>query len=292
MLTTIIELLKGDSKIVITSRKTAIFNSDEFLNSIYDSTNRFSLARFEIKEPTIANWLDKDKIEVITKASFPIEQIANPVLLSYLRNIPIEKLKGYIEISDDGALIDKYLEYLLKREIQRQNLKLTDDTQMRIFRKLMRFMSEFNITAESKETIKELIKDYNLKILQESLKLYQAEERPSIEDLVDTLSNHVFLDRKPNGSVGFVNDFIFGNLVGENLIYNKFQEHYKEKFTEVIPQDFALKSIDSFKIQSKDKKKSLWSIYSESSFKYDVSFYFELDYSLLKKFDRIYKNLF
>ena len=53
MLTTIIELLKGDAKIIITSRKTAIFNSDEFLNSIYDSKNEFSLARFEIKEPKI-----------------------------------------------------------------------------------------------------------------------------------------------------------------------------------------------------------------------------------------------
>ncbi len=290
MLTTIIDLLKGQAKIVITSRKTAIFNSDEFLNTIYESQNNFSLARFEIKEPTIENWLNNDKIEVIKNASFPLEQIANPVLLSYLRNISIEKLSEYV-VNSDGTLINKYFDYLLQREQLRQNLKLNNESQLRIFRKLNRFMSEFNITAESKETIKELIKDYNLKSLQESLKEYIAEERPTIEDLVDTLSNHVFLDRKNNGDVGFVNDYIFGNFIGENLILEKFQKHYKN-FTEVIPQDFALKSLESFKIQNDHNKKLLWTIYNENDFKYDTNFYFELDYSLVKEFNRKYYNLF
>ncbi|MDY0989152.1 NACHT domain-containing protein [Flavobacterium sp. CFBP9031] len=290
MLTTIIDLLKGQAKIIITSRKTAIFNSDEFLNAIFESQNEFSLARFEIKEPTIENWLDNNKIELIENSSFPLEQIANPVLLSYLRNISIEKLSEYV-LNSDGALINKYFDYLLKREQVRQNLKLSNESQLRIFRKLNRFMSEFNITAESKDTIKDFIKEYNLKILQDSLRDYIAEERPTIEDLVDTLSNHVFLDRKNNGNVGFVNDYIFGNFIGENLIYKKFQEHYKN-FTEVIPQDFALKSIESFKIQNHDNKILLWEIYNENDFKFDMNFYFELDYNLIKKFSRCYTNLF
>jgi len=290
MLTTIVELLKGQAKIIITSRKTAIFNSDEFLNAIYETKNEFSLARFEIKEPTIENWLNKDKIEVIQNASFPLEQIANPVLLSYLRNIPIEKLSEYV-VKSDGTLINKYFDYLLQREQVRQNLKLNNEAQLRIFRKLNRFMSEFNITAEAKDIIKDLIKEYNLKLLQESLKEYLAEERPTIEDLVDTLSNHVFLDRKNTGNVGFVNDFIFGNLIGENLILNKFQQHYKN-FTEIIPQDFALKSIESFKIQNETNKEMLWLIYNDNDFPYDISFYFELDYSLAKKLKRKYNNLF
>src|SRR5690606_11087846 len=146
-------------------------NSDEFLNSIYDSANNFSLARFEIKEPTIANWLDKERIEIINNANFPIDQIANPVLLSYLRNISLEVLNSYVYETNDGALIDKYLDYLLKREQQRQNLKLNNEDQLRIFRKLVRFMTEYNITAESKETIKDFIRDYNQKLLQNSLKL-------------------------------------------------------------------------------------------------------------------------
>ncbi len=291
MLTTIIELLKGDAKIIITSRKTAIFNSDEFLNSIYDSNNDFSLARFEIKEPKIENWLDNDRIEVINNAKFPVAQIANPVLLSYLRNISLDFLKSYVHETNDGALIDKYLDYLLKREQQRQNLKLDNEDQLSIFRKLVRFMTEYNITAESKETIKDFIKEYNQKILQSSLKLYIAEEKPSIEDLVETLSNHVFLDRKPNGDVGIINDFIFGHLIGENLILEKYQEHY-ENYEKIIPQDFATKSIDSFKIQSKNKKETLWSIFNDDDFDYDIGFYFDLDYTFSKQPSRIYKNLF
>ncbi|HDZ04988.1 hypothetical protein LCGC14_0080490 [marine sediment metagenome] len=291
MLTTIIELLKGDAKIIITSRKTAIFNSDEFLNSIYDSNNDFSLARFEIKEPKIENWLDNDRIEVINNAKFPVAQVANPVLLSYLRNISIDVLKNYVNETNDGALIDKYLDYLLKREQQRQNLKLDNEDQLRIFRKLVRFMTEYNITAESKDTIKDFIKDYNQKLLQNSLKQYIAEEKPSIEDLIETLSNHVFLDRKPNGDVGIINDFIFGYLIGENLILEKYQEHY-ENFEKIIPQDFATKAMESFKIQSKRKKENLWGIFNDEEFNYDIGFYFDLDYTFSKQPNREYKNLF
>ncbi|WP_417884559.1 NACHT domain-containing protein [Zunongwangia sp.] len=291
MLTTIIELLKGDAKIIITSRKTAIFNSDEFLNSIYDSKNEFSLARFEIKEPKIENWLDSDRIEVITKGNFPVSQIANPVLLAYLRNIDFDTLKEYVDNKNDVTLIDKYFDYLLKREQQRQNLKLNSEEQLKIFRKLVRFMSEFNITAESKETIKDFIKDYNQKLIQDSLKLYIAEEKPSIEDLIETLSNHVFLDRKPNGDVGIVNDFILGHLVGENLIYEKYQEHY-DNFVEIIPQDFAIKSVDSFKIQNKENKEALWQIYNVEDFNYEVTFYFDLDYNFGKQPGRKYENLY
>lgn len=290
MLATIVDLLKDDAKIIITSRKTALFNSNEFFNTVYDSIQDFSLARFEIKEPTVENWLNPDRLEIIEKNNFPINQIANPVLLSYLRNISLNKLNNYISLGD-GALIDKYFEYLLKREQVRQNLKLDNQTQFRIFRKLNRLMSEFNITAESKDTIKEFIKEYNLNILQDSLKEYSSEERPTIEDLVDTLSNHVLLDRKANGNVGFVNDFVFGFLIGENLILNKFQEHY-QLFTKVVPQDFAIKSIDSFKIQSFEKREKLWNVYNNNSFNYDIEFYLDLDYNLTNDIKRDYNNLF
>lgn len=290
MLATIVDLLKDEAKIIITSRKTALFNSDEFFSTIYDSIQDFSLARFEIKDPTIDNWLSSDRLEIINNNDFPINQVANPVLLSYLRNISLDKLSDYI-LSGDGTLIDKYFEFLLKREQTRQNIKLDNQSQFRIFRKLNRLMSEFNITAESKENIKEFIKDYNLHILQDSLKDYSSEERPTIEDLVDTLSNHVLLDRKSNGNVGFANDFVFGFLIGENLVFNKFQEHY-QSFTQVIPQDFAIKSIDSYKIQSSDKREILWNVYNNNPFNYDIEFYFDLDYNLKNQIERNYNNLF
>lgn len=140
MLSTIVDLLQNDAKIVITSRKTAILSSEEFIETINSSIENFSLARFEIKEPTIENWLQNERLELIQENEFPINQISNPVLLSYLRNISLDKLK-YFLISKEGTLIDKYFDYLLTRERERQNLKLDNKTQFRIFRKLNRFMS-------------------------------------------------------------------------------------------------------------------------------------------------------
>lgn len=291
MLSTIVDLLQNDAKIVITSRKTAILNSEEFIETINSSIENFSLARFEIKEPTIDNWLDNNKLELIQKNDFPINQISNPVLLSYLRNIPIEKLDKFLN-KKEGTLIDKYFDYLLTRERERQNLKLDNETQFRIFRKLNRFMAEYNFTAETKDTIKDFIKAYNVKILQDSLKSYKPEERPSLEDLTEILSNHVFLDRKTDGNIGFINDFIFGFLISENLTLGKFQEHYKNNFTEVIPQDFAQKSLESSKIQSLDNKDKLWKVYNDYNFDYDSVFYFDSDYYLKNSIEREFKNLF
>lgn len=291
MLTTIVDLLKGNAKIIITSRKTAIFNSQEFLDSINESKNEFSLARIQINEPTIENWLDRERISMLEQNDFPLEQIANPVLLSYLRNISSQKLVDYITKGDENSLIDKYIDYLLKREQIRQNIKLNTETQLRIFRKLIRLMTEFNITAESKETIKELLKDYNRRILQDSLKEYIPEEKPSMEDLVETLSNHVFLDRRPNGNIGIVNDFIFGLLVGENLIYDKYEEYYPE-IGQTLPKDFCGRAVQSFKVQPKSKKQALWRKINELNFDYDTKFYFELDYNYEEEMNRTYVNLY
>ena len=291
MLTTIVDLLQGQAKVIITSRKTAIFSSEEFVNSINETKNYFSLARFEIKEPTIENWLNKEQIQLINAADFPIHQISNPVLLSYLRNIPLDRLEYYMNDTTDGSLIDKYIDYLLKREQQRQNLKLSNENQLKIFRKLMRLMTEFNITADTKETIKDLIKEFNHKILRESIQDYLAEEKPSIEDLVETLSNHVFLDRKAGGNVGIINDFIFGLLVGENLILGKYQENLP-KFYQMLPQDFSSKAVQAFKVQNEERRLKLWEIFNSFEFNYDTEFFFSIDYSFKKEFLRTYNNLY
>lgn len=291
MLSTIVDLLKDNAKIIITSRKTAILNSDEFINTIINSIESFHLARFEIKDPTIRNWLNEERLTLIDKFNFPINQISNPVLLSYIRNIPLETLQDYIQ-SNHNTLINKYFSYLLEREQIRQNIKLDNEDQFRIFRKLNRFMAELNFTAEEKETIKSFIKDYNQPLLLNSLKSYKPDERPSIDDLTETLSNHVFLDRKSDGNIGFINDFIFGFLLAENLILKKFQEHYLDNFTQIIPQDFSQKAISAYRIQTNDQKSELWNVFNDNNFNYDIHFYFDLDYYLRGSLQRDYKNLF
>lgn len=291
MLSTIVDLLKNNAKIIITSRKTAILNSTAFIDTIFNSIDNFSIARFEIKDPTINNWLSSERLELIKKHNFPIEQLSNPVLLSYIRNIPPNKLNDYIS-NNHNTLIDKYFSYLLKREQERQNLKLTNEEQFKIFRKLNRFMAELNFTAEEKETIKSFLKDYNQQLLLESIKKYKSDERPSIDDLTETLSNHVFLDRKSDGYIGFINDFVFGYLIAENLILEEFQEHYLEKFTSIIPQDFSIKAINAFRIQTTENKEKLWNVFHSNNFNYDINFLFDLDYFLKLELKRDYKSLF
>ena len=93
MLSTIVELLSGNAKIIITSRRTAIFNSEEFYNWMIDRNIDYSMVKITITEPQIENWLDSEKIKIIQNNNFPIEEIANPVLLTYLK---------YLEADDFG----------------------------------------------------------------------------------------------------------------------------------------------------------------------------------------------
>ncbi|MCS3557432.1 MULTISPECIES: NACHT domain-containing NTPase [unclassified Sphingobacterium] len=291
MLTTIVDLLKNRAKIVITSRKTAIFNSEEFLRSIYDSANEFNLVRIEIKEPKIENWLNIDRLSIIQQNNFPLSQIANPVLLSYIRNISIENLNILLSPDNTDTLIDKYFSFLLNREIERQSLKLDYNDQWSIMAKLNTFFCEVNITAESKETIKEIIRDYNYNLLAESLSKYPPENRPTIDELSEILSNHVLLDRKTNEEIGFINDFILGYFVGDNILNNKFNTSNGGLET-LVPQDFAYKSIEAFKVAPELSQFLLWDSYTKKSSSFENLFYFELDYvlrgELFKNFNELY----
>lgn len=76
------------------------------------------------------------------------------------------------------------------------------------------------------------------------------------------------------------------------MIIEKFQEHYKDNFTKVIPQDFAQKSIEASKIQSSENKNKLWEVYNGNNFEYDSVFYFDADYFLKNEIKRNFNFLF
>ncbi|WP_185217535.1 NACHT domain-containing protein [Sphingobacterium mizutaii] len=290
MLTTIVDLLRNKAKVIITARKTAIFNSEEFLKSLYETSNNFNLIRIEIKEPKIANWLEKDRIELIEKNKFPLNQIGNPVLLAYIKNLPIELLSHYIN-DREGTLIEKYFSFLLEREITRQNLKLTTDEQWEVMGNINSFFCEVNITAESKDTIKEIIKDYNYNLLLESLSRYPSEVKPTIDELSEILSNHVLLDRKSNDEIGFINDFILGYFTGDNVLNRAFNSQ-NNKLDNFIPTDYAYKSVEAFMVASELNQSLLWDSYTKFSKNYENSFYFELDLTLKKQILKDFRELY
>jgi len=287
MLSTIVDLLTENAKIIITSRKTAIFNSEEFHNWMIDRDINYTLAKITISEPKIENWLSKERLDIINSTDFPVEQIANPVLLTYLRYVKIEELSDMIV--GNQSIVSRYFEFLLTREQTRQNLLIEPETQLRIFRKLVRLLTEWDTKAESKEFIKDLILDYNKTILEETKRKYTPDKRPRIDQLADILSNHAFLDRKESGKIGIVNEFVLGTLIAENLTLGKYKE-YLPNFYEVITQMFALLAVQAFQVQPKENREKLWTVFNDFPFKYDPQFFFKIDIDFKNEIVRDYNS--
>jgi len=286
MLSTIVDLLTDNAKVIITSRKTAIFNSEEFHNWMIDRNVDYTLAKVTISEPKIENWLHKDRLEIINSNGFPVEQIANPVLLTYLRYVKLEDLNKMIV--ENQSIVDRYFEFLLTREQDRQGLLIEPETQLRIFRKLVRFLTEWDVKAETKDFIKDLILDYNKTILEETKKKYTPDKRPRTDQLADILSNHAFLDRKEKGMIGIVNEFVFGILIGENLTLGKYLQ-YSNDFFERLSQTFALLAVQAFQVQPKENKEQLWQVFNDFPFNYDPQFFFKIDIDFKNEIIRDYK---
>ena len=289
MLQTIVELLEGNAKIIITSRKTAIFNSEEFFDWMQNSSSNYSVARFTLSEPEMKDWLPETYLQIMRDKEFPIGEIANPVLLTYIRNLPDKEFSDLIENS--GSIVDKYFEFILNRERTRQNFEFDNDTQFGILKKLVRLMSELDIKTEDKNFIKELIRDYNEEIFDNYLKKCQTLPKPTKDELADTLSNHALLDRKQNDKIGIINEFVLGYLVGKNLTEGDYKGHYpNNEYRNYISQDLASLAVMSFKVQSADDRAKLHNAFTEIAFGYQVEFDLNRDISLVGKATNKYSS--
>ncbi|MDR1700544.1 MAG: hypothetical protein LBR68_05065, partial [Lachnoclostridium sp.] len=289
MLNTIVELLENNAKIVITSRKTAIFNSEEFFEWMQDTSTNYSVARFTLSEPEIQDWLSETCLQTMKDKEFPIGEIANPVLLTYIRNLPEKEFLDLVEKSE--SIVDKYFEFILNRERIRQNFDFDNDTQFRILKKLVRIMSELDIKSEDKVFIKELIREYNEEVFDNYLKKCQTLPKPTKDELADTLSNHALLDRKQNDKIGIINEFVLGYLMGKNLIEGDYKRHHNnDEYRKHINQDLASLAVMSFKVQSAENKIKLYNAFTEVSFGYQVEFDLNRDISLTGKTTNRYSS--
>lgn len=270
MLTTLVELLDSKAKIIITSRRTAIFNGEEFFDWMQQSSNKYNVARYSLSTPKVEDWLSQTQLNVLNSCQFPIYNISNPVLLSYLRNIPQKELECLL--ADDMAIIDKYFEFILSRERVRQDFTFTNEEQLRILRKLVRIMTEFDIKSDNKTFIKDIIKEFNVDLLESYIKKSKATPKPTIDELADTLSNHALLDRKQNDEVGFINEFIMGLFIGQNIVLKKYQEHNPTSYASIINQEFATLAVSSYTAESNKNKKLLCDTFADESFKYNADF--------------------
>lgn len=111
MLETIGEVLTGSAKIILTTRRTVLFEGDAFHNWVEKHSEEFDLIKIRISEPQVKDWLPDFRLDTLRNTGLNIENIANPVLLSYLRCISDDDFNQVS--STPQLLVEKYFEFML-----------------------------------------------------------------------------------------------------------------------------------------------------------------------------------
>ena len=218
MLETIGELLQGHAKIILTTRRTVIFEGDDFHRWVEEHDDKFSIQKYRLTEPSLVDWLSDSRIDLLRSHGFDVEAIANPVLLSYLRCISD---KDFAEAAaDPDGLVAKYFSYMLERERVRQDLRLDVQGQLRVLKDIAKDMIELGYTSESRDYIVDLIKERQIRLLDEVRSSYAATEKPTRDEIANKLASHALLDKSSSddSKIGFVNEFVFGSFVAENIL--------------------------------------------------------------------------
>lgn len=265
MLSTIGELLTDNSKVILTTRKTAIFSGSSFYDWYVrlSKNTQFTVSRYQLYSPSINDWLTTKDLTAREIRAEQLEHIANPVLLAYLRYCTQT-------FKDSESLVQQYFDFLLKREITRQEIPLSKSEQLEIFQKLSTYFSGFNITSEKRSEVKDIITELS----KSYIKNYTNNSKET-ENIINALTNHALLDRKEE-KIGFLNDFVFGFLLMEAFI-NYSKEEDIIDFLKETPYSFLDKSLTTARVRCDKSKKNFWealqehpSITNEQTFRLDL----------------------
>jgi len=218
MLETISELLTDNAKIILTSRRSAIFDGEKFNEWIGKYEEKFIVNRYRLRVPNISDWVPYSRMSRLSTTSIDVSKLSNPVLLSFLRFVNddyFEKL-----CNEPSKIVEQYFQSMLEREMDRQELRMSPSQQSQLLTVVASDMCESNYTSDSKDKIIELIKGKCGGILSEVRSLYSPVDKPTIDKLASKLSNHAFFDRsnQEENNIEFVNEFVFGNYIANNAI--------------------------------------------------------------------------
>lgn len=215
MLETIGALLHNQAKVLLTTRRTAIFTDNAFFEWLEKLPNRFNVINVKLEKPTVEDWLGHERTMKLEECQIPIRHLANPVLLAHLKYVKENRFDEFCQ--DPKQIVHSYFETMLEREQSRQELQMTVDEQLSIFRNLTRNMIKEDFTAETREYIQLLIHLENETTLNSIRLRYPRDVRPSVDELATKLSHHALLDRRGGDDyrIGFVNDFVLGTFTGE-----------------------------------------------------------------------------
>jgi len=249
MLETISELLTNNAKIILTSRRSAIFDGEMFNEWLTRYDGLFKINRYKLDRPEISDWLNENRLSQLKSCGINVNNLSNPVLLGFLRFTPYESFDSLCK--EPRLIVEKYFSSMLEREIDRQELRMSTEKQSELLRIIAEDMCDNNYTSDSKENIISIIKEKASHLLSEVRSNYSPKDKPTIDKLATTLSNHAFFDRSTQGenNIEFINEFVFGNYIADTILtYDDDWLASDERFVEpavlsYISRDDASKNI-------------------------------------------------
>lgn len=244
MLSTIADLLKRNAKILLTSRKTAIFSGEEFFewyDNLKECGLNFQLVKYSINNPTIKDWVDKRYVERYGESL--LSALNNPVLLGFIRYC------GDDLGDKDIDVVNRFFDLLLTREIKRQDIPFNASEQKEIMRRLAMTMAGFNCSSDTREWIISWISETSEKLL-----LSKESPTRDMESLLNSLANHALLNRK-NDKIGFLNDFVYGSMLAEAFLHLSDDEYVFE--TKEIAFEYLDKCIKASSFMEKSIRRQV-----------------------------------
>ncbi|MEO1268126.1 MAG: hypothetical protein AAFX99_08510, partial [Myxococcota bacterium] len=194
MLDTISSLLDNQSKVLITTRRTALFSGAEFEDWLEQlEQDGCKVHRIELDAPRPADWLGKVRETRLMQTGVPILNLANPVLFSYLRNLPEVEFDSISQTP--SKVVSHFFTALLERETKRQDLRIKVQEQLKLLRCIARNMLKNDTKHVSPDQIRDsLMADSEIiLIIDESCALYGGEDALTREDFISKLLVHALL---------------------------------------------------------------------------------------------------
>ncbi|WP_122412762.1 NACHT domain-containing protein [Pseudomonas viridiflava] len=243
MLETIGKILEQDAKVVLTTRKTAILQGDDFDEWVSGHSEDFAFTRYSLKPPSIRSWLSYERHARLEESRVNIKNLSNPVLLTFLRFISDGEFADVL--ANPNTIVDKYFLLLLNREIERQTLELSVAEQSNFMKRLAQYMIQRNFTRDSKESIVKYFAESEVSVIELCRSRYRPEARPTFEEMLEKLSNHALLDRSSiDEKIGFVNNFVLGHFVAMDLMETSGEWLADSIFLEAAVNAYSSRTMD------------------------------------------------
>lgn len=270
------------TKVVLTSRKSSILAGDIFDKWIAEKLLYCHVNRIQIMNPTVIEWIGNEKKKYLESKGIIIDYIANPVLLAMLKSIPIEEFINRFQHASD--ILDNYFSILLEREKDRQQLFLSVGEQKKIMRKLAAMFVQLDVSSDDPDMLQMYLEDviegdiakylssYNDAVMNDEMLM------PTEEEFTMKLVHSALLDRVSLNSnkIGFINEFIFGILIGDAILEDDLDiNEVTDKYLSIV--------LTAYIVERAEKRAKLYEIIDSSKVQMSTEQKLTLDMNLIER---------